>query len=97
MSKIKSHIHIAVDIPLADPTSKLLIEPGSNGYVVLSSGGFKVGVQKKLLLDAIQELDWMRIKHSLPEEAKEAELEPVLGEIIEGDEEDQDGSIVFRT
>jgi hypothetical protein len=87
MSNIKSHIHIAVDIPLADPTSKLLIEPGTNGYLVLSNGGFKVGVNKELLLEAIRELDWMKVKHSLPKE-EEVKPEPVMGEIIEGDDTD---------
>jgi hypothetical protein len=87
MSNIKPHIHIAVDIPTADPTSKLLIEPGTNGFIVLSNGTFKVGVNQDLLIAAIKELDWMKIKHSLPKEETK-QPEPALGEIIEGDEND---------
>jgi hypothetical protein len=84
---IKAHINIAVEIPLADPTNKLIIEPGTNGYIVLSNGQFKVGVNEKLLLEAIRELDWMKIKHSLPKE-EEVKPEPAMGEIIEGDDID---------
>lgn len=87
MSNIKTHIHIAVDIPTADPTSKLLIEPGTNGFVVLSNGGFKVGVKVELLRDALRELEFMKIRHSLPEEEKKEVQEPEFGEIIEGDED----------
>ena len=85
-NKITPYVQIAVDIPLADPSSKLLIEPGTNGFIVLSAGGFKVGVNKELLLEAIKELDWMKVRHSLPKEEKVVE-EPAFGEIIEGDEE----------
>lgn len=94
MSNIKSHIHIAVDIPLADPTSKLMIEPGTNGYIVLSSGGFKVGVKKELLLEAIRELEWMKTKHFLPKE-EETKPEPAMGEMIEGDEEIDNSDVPF--
>lgn len=84
---IKTHVHIAVEIPLADPTNKLLIEPGTNGYVVLSNGAFKVGVNKELLKEALMELELMRFRHSLPEERKEVPA-PAMGEIIEGDDDD---------
>jgi len=88
MSNIKTHIKIAVDIPTTDPQNKLLIEPGINGVVILSDGQFKVGVDKQVLIDAIRELDWMKIRHSIPEETKSETPEPALGEIIEGDDTD---------
>lgn len=89
MSKIKTHIKLAVDIPTTDPDNKLLIEPGTKGVVILSDGsGLKVGVDKETLIDAVRELDLMKIRHSYPDEKVGQELDIAVGEIIEGDDEE---------
>lgn len=84
---IRKHIKISVDIPTTDADNKLLLEPGRGGVVVFSNGQFKVGVDIATLREALIDLEIMKKLHLPPE--VEAAPEPAMGEMIEGDDEDQ--------